>query len=285
MLKISMYATECKAYYSRLKFIERKIKELGHDKKFLFHKSYYTDEETEIRVCCKTHGFVKVLPKELTKKKFKCPICKEKIEKAAIKVRKKLKLIRSKKRKTEMEKLKKSNPVKFKKRFLNNSLTTEQFIEKSKVVHKDKYDYSKSVYISARKPITITCPVHGDFTKSRAMDHYINGTGCPKCNKGGFKNELPAIVYYISINNGEAYKIGITNGSIKTRFQSCDRKKIKLLKTWYYKEGLKAREFERYIINTFSYVKYDGPDLLTYVGTNEMFKEDILDYLPHQTTP
>lgn len=279
-----MYATECKQYYSRLKFIEKRIKELGHYKKFLFHKSYYTDEETEMRVCCKTHGFVKVLPKELTKKKFQCPICKEKMKKASAKVHKKLKLIRSKKRKIEMQELKRTNIEEYKRRFHKNNLSTEEFIQKSKLIHKGKYDYSKSVYISARDPITITCPVHGDFTKSRAMDHYINGTGCPECNKGGFRNELPGIVYYISINDGEAYKIGITNGSIKTRFQACDRKKIKLLKTWYYEEGIKAREFERYVINTFSYVKYDGPDLLTYVGTSEMFKEDILNYLPHQTT-
>lgn len=279
MLKISMYATECKPYYARKKFIENKIKLLGFDKKFLFHKSYYTDEKTLMRICCKTHGFVKVLPKELVKKSFICPICKEKMSKALKKLNNKLKLIRKKKRKQEMSNLKITDPEEFKRRFVKNSLSNEDFIKKSKAIHKDKYTYDKSVYISARSPVTITCNVHGDFVKKRAGEHYVNGSGCPNCNKGDFDNSLPSIVYYMSINDGEAYKIGITNGSIKTRYPSCDRKKLSLIKTWYFKEGKKARDLERYIINKFSFLKYEGQDLLTYKGITEMFKEDILPYL------
>ncbi len=276
-----MYATECKPYYSRKRYIENKIVELGFDKRYLFHKSYYTDEETLMRICCKTHGFVKILPKELTRKNFICPICKIKIGNARIKINKKLKIIRKNKRSLEMSKLKKDNPEEFKRRFIKNSLSNEDFIKKSKLVHKGKYTYGKSVYISAREPVTITCPIHGDFVKKRAGEHYINGSGCSKCNKGGFDSNLPGIVYYVSVNNGEAYKIGITNGSIKTRYPSCDRKKLKLLHTWYFEKGAEARKMERTIIDTFSYIRYEGPDLLTYTGTTEMFKDNILDFLPH----
>ena len=62
-------------------------------------------------------------------------------------------------------------------------LTTQDFIEKSKIKHKNKYDYSKSRYINSRNFITIICPIHGEFTQ-RANDH-LSGYGCPYC--GGTK--------------------------------------------------------------------------------------------------
>ena len=60
-------------------------------------------------------------------------------------------------------------------------LTQEEFIEKVKKVHGDKYDYSKSVYKNKREKLIITCPIHGDF-KQIAGNH-MNGQGCPKCGK------------------------------------------------------------------------------------------------------
>ena len=52
---------------------------------------------------------------------------------------------------------------------LNHStkkLTTEQFIEKSKKVHEDKYDYSLVNYINLKTKIDIICPTHGIFEQS-----------------------------------------------------------------------------------------------------------------------
>ena len=57
--------------------------------------------------------------------------------------------------------------------------TTEQFVEKAKKIHGDKYDYSQSVYLGSNKDITIICPEHGPFTQ-RASAHLL-GQGCPKC--------------------------------------------------------------------------------------------------------
>ena len=42
-------------------------------------------------------------------------------------------------------------------------LTTEEWINKARIKHGDKYDYSKSVYTGSRDRIIITCPKHGDF--------------------------------------------------------------------------------------------------------------------------
>ena len=38
-------------------------------------------------------------------------------------------------------------------------LTQEEFIEKAKEKHGDKYDYSKTKYVNARTLITIICPI------------------------------------------------------------------------------------------------------------------------------
>ena len=61
----------------------------------------------------------------------------------------------------------------------DNSLNTKDFIEKSILIHGDKYDYSKSVYDKARNKILINCPKHGDFWQ--IADAHMRGSGCPKC--------------------------------------------------------------------------------------------------------
>ena len=58
-------------------------------------------------------------------------------------------------------------------------LTIEQFIPKAKLVHRDKYDYSKSIYKTARDKIMITCKTHGFFEQT--PDNHLHGKGCPKC--------------------------------------------------------------------------------------------------------
>ena len=60
-------------------------------------------------------------------------------------------------------------------------LTTEQFIEKAKLKHKNKYDYSLVNYKSGRSRIDIICLEHGKF-KQIARNHLV-GHGCPVCYK------------------------------------------------------------------------------------------------------
>lgn len=43
------------------------------------------------------------------------------------------------------------------------------------------------------------------------------------------KYSVPTIFYYLEINNGEAYKIGITRVSVRERYGDSDMKKIKIL--------------------------------------------------------
>ncbi len=58
-------------------------------------------------------------------------------------------------------------------------LNTEQFIAKAKRVHGDKYDYSLVSYETARLPVKIVCPAHGEF-EQKPKSHLL-GRGCRKC--------------------------------------------------------------------------------------------------------
>jgi hypothetical protein len=63
---------------------------------------------------------------------------------------------------------------------------TESFIAKSRQIHGDKYDYSKTTYVAAKKPITITCKKCGkEFELSQAGSHIRKRkpSGCRKCRR------------------------------------------------------------------------------------------------------
>lgn len=64
----------------------------------------------------------------------------------------------------------------------NRADTIDQFIEKAKLVHGDKYDYSKVNYINNSTKICIICPEHGEFWQTPA-NHINLKQGCPKCYK------------------------------------------------------------------------------------------------------
>jgi len=63
----------------------------------------------------------------------------------------------------------------------NNVLyTNDKFIEKSNLVHNNKYKYTKVKYKTAHIKVIITCPEHGDF-KQKPSRH-LSGDGCSKCS-------------------------------------------------------------------------------------------------------
>lgn len=46
---------------------------------------------------------------------------------------------------------------------MSKKLTTEEFIEKARKIHGNKYDYSKVVYVNSQTKVCIICPIHGEF--------------------------------------------------------------------------------------------------------------------------
>ena len=58
---------------------------------------------------------------------------------------------------------------------------TQEFIEKARKIHGDKYDYSRVEYINCYTPIIIICPIHGEF--KQAPTNHLAGKGCPSCSR------------------------------------------------------------------------------------------------------
>ena len=63
----------------------------------------------------------------------------------------------------------------------NVILTTQEFIERVRKIHGDKYDYSKVNYINNHTNITIICSIHGEFDQL-PLNH-LKGEGCYECGR------------------------------------------------------------------------------------------------------
>lgn len=110
-----------------------------YGEKFTFEKTKYINNITPVILTCKKHGDFKSKPRELIQG-IGCKKCSE-------------------------EK--------------HNKQYQQQFIEKSTIIHSNKYDYSQVTYKGRFKPVKIICPKHGIF-KQIPGDH-LQGCGCPKC--------------------------------------------------------------------------------------------------------
>ena len=71
------------------------------------------------------------------------------------------------------------------------TLTTEEFIKKSKETHGDRYGYAKVNYSNTNSIVIIFCKEHGDFEQN-ARSH-IRGAGCPQCANNGYSK--PSILW------------------------------------------------------------------------------------------
>lgn len=67
-------------------------------------------------------------------------------------------------------------------------MAQKDFIEKCIDVHKNQYDYSKSIYTKMKNNIIIICKIHGEF-EQRARSHVV-GHGCEKCGLIRNDNEI-----------------------------------------------------------------------------------------------
>lgn len=64
---------------------------------------------------------------------------------------------------------------------MSKRLITEEFIEKAKTIHGDRYDYSNVEYINNRVEVCIICSIHGEFWQ-KPVKHLL-GHGCHECAK------------------------------------------------------------------------------------------------------
>lgn len=61
-------------------------------------------------------------------------------------------------------------------------LTTEEFIDRSKCIHGDKYSYDNTDYINSNIKVQIFCKNHSFYFTQKAGKHLM-GQGCPECGK------------------------------------------------------------------------------------------------------
>ena len=108
---------------------------------------------------------------------------------------------------------------------------TTLFIDKSNQIHKELYNYEKTVYIDTNTLVKITCKEHGIFEQS--PNKHLQGQGCPMCvnerkgwTKSAWKKLLPknsfATFYIIECyNKDESFiKIGRTLNTVRKRYAS-----------------------------------------------------------------
>ena len=122
--------------------------------KYFFDESTFINSHTPIRIICPKHGEFWKSPKNIMN--YDCIKCSYEL------------------------------------RGNNFKYTTEEFIEKAKKIHGDKYDYSKVNYNGAKIKVCIICPEHGEFWQI-PNDHLCN-KGCKLCNESHLEKKAKQIL-------------------------------------------------------------------------------------------
>lgn len=141
-------------------------------------------------------------------------------------------------------------------------ISTEKFIENAKVVHGDRYDYSKVEYMKNYIKVCIICPDHGEFYQQPA--NHLQGKGCRACGK--IKNGIGKKKFHLNkrdwdFEQPEDYKlIPLTKG----KFAKVDNEDFERLKdiNWClnshgYAENRKVGYMHRFIMNAPEHLEVD----------------------------
>lgn len=70
----------------------------------------------------------------------------------------------------------------------NRVSSLQDFIEKARKIHGDKYDYREVVYKNENTPVCIICPKHGKFLQT--PHNHLGGSGCPVCKDSKGEREV-----------------------------------------------------------------------------------------------
>ena len=151
---------------------------LTHGDRYDYSKVEYTNTKTNITIICKVHGEFEQLPGH-HKRGSGCKKCA------------------------------------FEKNSLFLRSNTEEFISKAKLIHGDRYDYSKVDYTYAKTPVIIICKVHGEF--EQGVGSHLAKNGCSKCS-GSYAPTTSEWIEKAKLVHGERYdysKVNYIKNSIK----------------------------------------------------------------------
>lgn len=115
-----------------------------HRDTFQYIQSSYTGMKDKLKLFCPVHGEVEMTGVSHCISKTGCPKCR------------------------------------FTSQAQSKTITHDEFLQKSKELHGDIYDYSKAIYEHGKKYMTILCKVHGEFQQTG--NGHLQGRGCKKCS-------------------------------------------------------------------------------------------------------
>ena len=183
------------------KFIEE-CKQI-HGDKYDYSKVNYVNARTKVCIICPVHGEFWQLPSLHIGQKCGCPLCNGTFKKTKTMFVEEARKVHGDKydySKVKYENIKKKvciictehgefwqTPYEHlaghgcPKCSGRMKLTRDEFEQRAREIHGDKYDYSKVEYVNNSTKVCIICPEHGEFWQT-ASEH-LRGHGCPKCGQ------------------------------------------------------------------------------------------------------
>lgn len=140
-------------------FLEKSIAMHGY--RYDYSKVNYVNNKTDVEIVCPEHGIFMQIPTNHYSLIHGCPEC------GRIKLS------------------------------IAKSDTKDSFVEKSKKIHGNKYNYNKVIYKNCATPVEIICAIHGPFMQNPM--HHTRGCGCQSCAKTESKWELEMKDYIRSL--------------------------------------------------------------------------------------
>jgi hypothetical protein len=126
----------------------------------------YINTKRKVTIICTIHGAFEQTPNSHLSKKAGCPNCKNN----------------------------------------NKNKTTDEFINRAKIIHGDKYDYSLVDYSNTRDTVIIICPIHGKFLQT-PNTHLFKKSGCVRCSKP--KHTTAKFISNANVVHGNKYNYSL----------------------------------------------------------------------------
>ena len=150
-LQIHRQANYTKPFLRELKSLQSKLLRKHH--KLLFHRAYYLNQTTPIRVLCRSHGFFSQTPANLLKG-IHCPTCQAREA--------------------------------LKQRFIYQGIKYSHSSFVAACTAANGYDYSQTRFLGFHKHIYLFCPSHRYIKVNRPHLCLSTKFKCPRC-KGSYK--------------------------------------------------------------------------------------------------
>lgn len=159
-----------------------------------------------------------------------------------------------------------------------NRVSPELYILKAKEKHKDRFEYKATMYKGMKGIIKVKCIKHNQEFEIIAENHLNSLGGCPICHKEHLAYtyyNLPTYFYVIQV--GHLFKIGITTGTIKSRYAK-EKVEYKVLFNMLFDFGEPAFKLEQWCKDVFKEHRYFGESPFKHTGITEVFTLDVSNH-------